>query len=298
MRNCQKVGLERFLRLVQSICLILTSCPSLLPCALPLASDATRTTARAGMLGLTAPLNLTRRTVRLFWCLDSFQAGWAAATTTNKDSNNAASSSSSSLETWLGVMSTTLFGVFGLMESLTLPDLLRVQHVRVFGHEAAQELDEQAQGLWLAALVCAILGTALKMVRILPPRAAAAATPHASATVARDDSETRGEDGGGGEEEARQGRNSQEIEKVAAAAAKTRDDDAVERRSREEARRQLARLTRNLAADVLDLAIPASAMGLVNVAPGVLAVGIFCSTLLTGHVVWERCGQAIDRKSA
>ncbi|KAG5927833.1 hypothetical protein E4U42_001718 [Claviceps africana] len=242
------VGLERLMRLLQSLCTILTCHPVLIPMLLPWQTKTGHQHSELVMLELSDRLNLTRRALRLFWCLGSFRSSVTAlASPADKD-----------LAAWLSVTADSLFGLFGLVESLTLPDLVRARHLSVWGHAEAVRMDAQAQGLWLAALSCAIVSSGIGLWR------AAAAGEVVS--------------GAGGQEKG--GR-------TGAGTAERRGPDG-------ERRRRIGRLARKLAAEGLDVVIPVWSTGLADVEPGTVAVAMFLSTVLTGYDVWERCGLAID----
>ncbi|KAG5920490.1 hypothetical protein E4U53_003914 [Claviceps sorghi] len=264
------VGLERLMRLLQSLCTILTCHPGLIPLLLPRQTKSALQRSELAMLDLSERLNLTRRGLRLFWCLGSFQSSVSAL----------ASPAEKDLAAWLSITADSLFGLFGLVESLTLPDLLRARHLSVWGHAEAVKLDGQAQGLWLAALSCAIASSGVGLWRAVCARAVASAG--------------RGVSGAGGDE------------KGARAVAGSSDGGDAERRERERERealdrhhgRTIGRLARKLAAEVLDVVIPAWSTGLVDMELGTVAVAMFLSTVLTSYAVWERCGLAIDGRRA
>ncbi|RDA92385.1 hypothetical protein CP533_4719 [Ophiocordyceps camponoti-saundersi (nom. inval.)] len=131
------VGLERFLRLIQATLLTLTSYPTFL-------ANGTKASA---LQQLQWRLNLTRRTVRLFWFLGSFEAGVARFTS----------------DGWLGVLAQSALGMFGLVESVTLLDLFAVEGVAFWGADEAWRLDRQAQILWLVGLCADALTCAFRL---------------------------------------------------------------------------------------------------------------------------------------
>lgn len=252
------VGLERLLRLVQSLFAILTFYPALMPTMLPGMTKAALHTSELAMRELSSHVNLTRRAIRLFWCLGSFQSSFSAYAAPEK-----------SLEAWLSIMADTFFGLFGLVESATLPDLLHTEHFSLFGYAEAVRLDGQAQGLWLAALSCAALSSGAKVFRAFAYRAV---PEEAGAFFAVADGEKTGD----------------------AAEKRKREREALEK----ERRRKMGRLTRKLAAELLDIVIPAWSTGLADIELGTVAVAMVFSTILTGYDVWERCGLAIDSNRA
>ncbi|GAO13368.1 uncharacterized protein UV8b_00652 [Ustilaginoidea virens] len=265
------VGLERFMRFIQSVLSILSFYPRLTPLVLLLllpptgpARDAK--TSELAMRELCSHLNLTRRAIRLFWCLGSFQSSWKAYAAPDK-----------SAEAWLSIMADTLFGLFGMMESVTLPDLLPTAHLSVFGLQEAVRLDGQAQGLWLAALSCAILSSSVRIARAYAHRAVPATGGGLVAEV---------------EDEKRQAGEGDGAAKAAALEKRREEREAAA----QEFGGKIKSLTVKLAAEVLDLVIPASTTGLAKFDPGTVSIAMLLSTILTGRIVWERCGRAIDSK--
>ncbi|KAF4595772.1 AoPex11B-like protein [Ophiocordyceps camponoti-floridani] len=103
------VGLERTLRLIQATILVITSYAPLLHLT---------TTPPHALHHLQTRLNLTRRTVRLFWFLGSYQSG--------RESDG-----------WPGVLARSALGSFGLLESATLLDLLGIEGVGFWAEDGA-----------------------------------------------------------------------------------------------------------------------------------------------------------------
>lgn len=53
-----------------------------------------------------------------------------------------------------------------------------------------------------------------------------------------------------------------------------------------------------LLAEMLDMVIPASTLSWVDVDARLVGIAMFCSTVLTGIAVWDRCGRQLDRAAA
>jgi hypothetical protein len=70
-------------------------------------------------------------------------------------------------------------------------------------------------------------------------------------------------------------------------------EEVASRRAKEARERKMARFRtlRRLVADVLDLAVPGSAIGWVPMGPGPVGVVMLGSTVLTACEVWERCAR-------
>ncbi|KAG5987004.1 hypothetical protein E4U54_005184 [Claviceps lovelessii] len=284
------------MRLLQSLLTILTCYPGLIPLLLPAQTAHVHQRSGLAMLELSGHLNLTRRAVRLFWCLGSFQSSFSAYA-------GLPSESEESLETWLSITADSFFGLFGLVESVTLPDLLRVRHFSVLGYAGAVKLDRQAQGLWLAGLVCAVLGSGIRLSREVFARRAGPPAVGEAVVVSDADGEKKDDkaaavattttttttttENAGAERQQRDQQQDQQQQRG-------REKEALDK----EHSRRIGGLTRKLAAEVLDVVIPAWSTGLADIEPGTVAVATFLSTMLTGYAVWERCGLAIDGRRA
>ncbi|PHH65989.1 hypothetical protein CDD81_937 [Ophiocordyceps australis] len=243
-------GLERALRLVQSLILFLV-CSPIVPSALGLPTS--------GLLQLLSHLNLTRRTMRLFWFLGSFQDSYRVYT--NKDG------------VWLDALASSTFGLFGALESLTLLDLAEVPGVHLLGLSLAERLDAEAQVLWLVALCASVGGNVSRMGAWRTGRGAAG-TKEAEAEDEGADKESRAE---------------HEAQSVA---------DTEQRVARPQPRadgyRQLVVKT---LADALDLVIPLTTLGWIQMHTSLVALAMLCSTVLSVTVIWNRCRQQLQAMS-
>ncbi|KYK60638.1 hypothetical protein DCS_01776 [Drechmeria coniospora] len=263
-------GLERFLRFFHSIFIILTSCPSLLSNFLLSSQPSSlHGSSIKSILQLQSHVSLTRRTIRLFWFLDSFQSSW-------RHYISSASSAGSNLpETWIDILSKSAFGMFGMMESATLLDLARVDGVSVFGFDEAVRLDAEAQALWFIALSTSALSTAIKLFRL--------SSSHRAPQTDEPDTQQ-------GEKKTR-GRTRQER---AEAKELVRRQAAEKAAALEMSHRSVA-LGMKLLADLLDLMIPASRIGWIKVHGGLVGVAMLGSTILTGITVWDRCAKKLEK---
>ncbi|EQK99629.1 AoPex11B-like protein [Ophiocordyceps sinensis CO18] len=238
------VGLERLLRLLQAALLILTCYPSLLASLVTLASSSSPSavidvvSTAASLLQLQNQLNLARRTIRLFWFLGSFQSSWKLFTSRDKG-----------VEAWLGVLAQSAFGMFGLMESVTLLDLAR-GGLTLFGPVEAARLDQEAQVLWLVALYASALGSGAKMLALLASRPVPSSGEGFGAAL----------DGGRGaahEGEAKEGKDGQ----VRAKEQARKHKEQQRRASADGINAKAGALGSKLVADLLDMVIPASKLG-------------------------------------
>lgn len=251
------VGLERFFRLIQSFFMILTSYPSLITLIFPFSPPSVHVSAETSLFQLQSNLNITRRSMRLFRFLDSLNVGYslyANGPVADKD-----------IVTWLDILGKSCYGMFGLLESVTLPDLLGVDHLEIFGPARTKELNIQAQMFWFLGLYASVLTTCIRLVRLF----AYSPVPQA------------GSFGEKVEED-----NSPEGLKAAAEKSK------AERKAwaRQVSVKSTA-LGFKLISDVLDLVLPANAVGWIRVHPGVLGIAMFCSSITSSKDVWDKCGR-------
>ncbi|KAK2049827.1 hypothetical protein LZ31DRAFT_456324, partial [Colletotrichum somersetense] len=299
-------GLERILRGLQALAVIFGAYPSLISLVL-LAPDSPLLEA----LGpLKNHLNLTRRFIRLFWFLNSFGTSYNLVSPApphggSRDGGGAVVG----LETWLDIVRFTLLGLYGGIESLTLPDLLGVPQLEVFGAERTRALNLEAQRFWLLALASGVLAN---LARMLKAFAHAPVPQHGH--------------GYGTGEQAQQQQQQQQQQKAGDAVGEKAGGDgdgdgdgeekldwqaerarlrAVVAKRREERKRwrrnvatQVRSLGRKVVADSLDCLIPGAVLGWVNVQPGIVGVAMLITTFLTGRDIWERCGAAVEAKRA
>ncbi|UNI18109.1 hypothetical protein JDV02_004400 [Purpureocillium takamizusanense] len=299
------VGLERLLRFVQSVFLILTSYPSLIArYLLPSRPASVHVSTETSLLELQSRLNLTRRAIRLFWFLGSFQAGWALYVADDGYDNNrgggGGGGGGKSLETWLDIIASSCFGMFGLVESATLVDLARVQGVALLGLGEASRLDAQAQTLWFAALYASALSSGVKLLRLLAHKPVPA-TGDAFAGV----DELISGDGGGDDDEKREEDEKEKEKTTTTGRVMTMAEQRALAKKRKDERKawmaevnaKAGALAMKLLADILDMVIPAWSLGWVEVHVGLVGVAMFCSTVLTSAAVWSRCVKQLQKKA-
>ncbi|KAK1978210.1 AoPex11B [Colletotrichum cereale] len=253
-------GLERILRGLQALTAIFSAYPSLVSLVL-LAPDPPLLEALGPLKG---HLNLTRRFIRFFWFLNSFGTSYNLFTS--------AAAGAVGLETWLDIARFTLLGLYGGLESLTLPDLLGVPGLEVLGAERTRALNLEAQRFWLLALASGVLANLARMLK---------AFAYAPA----------GGDGDGEEKldwEAERAR-------LRAIVVKRREE---RKRWRRNVAFQVRSLGRRVVTDSLDCLIPGAVLGWVGVQPGTVGVAMLITTYLTGRDIWDRCGAAVEARRA
>ncbi|KAL8392605.1 hypothetical protein RB595_002702 [Gaeumannomyces hyphopodioides] len=273
-------GLERMLRLLQAIIQIVVAVPLL---ALRLTDHINSLPHQAGpdpgaggkgpaplavadtvaMLGdLRGRLNMTRRVLRLFRFAEAFHGA-------QKLYFSSTPGGGKSLELWLDISARGFNGMYYLLETATLPDALGVAHLpRVFGPEVGGALAVEAQRFWLLALACSAASGALKVLGTY----GAEAVPGTGAGFGGADEKEGGDEG---DEEKRKKRREEEKAKAKAA----QRANAAKRRV----------CLRKMVADLLDIALPGSALGWVPLDALSVSSAMLLTSILTGLDFWERC---------
>ncbi|KAL0941925.1 uncharacterized protein CTRU02_204686 [Colletotrichum truncatum] len=295
-------GLERILRGLQALTAILSAIPSLLT-LIVLAPEP--------ILEALGPvrghLNLTRRFIRFFWFLNSFGTSYNLYSSISHPSPSSTPGKKSSgvvgVETWLEILKFTLLGLYGGLESVTLPDLLNVPQIEFFGAERTKALNVEAQRFWFLALFCGIVGNLVRMLKAF----AYAPVPQHGAGYGTGEGPEKKKDGEGeksseetdASEKNGAGEAGEEKEKPDWEAERARLRAIVVKR-REERKRwrgQVAvtvkTLGRKVISDSLDCLIPGVILGWIDISPGAVGVAMFITTLMTSKDIWERCGAVV-----
>ncbi|KZL64379.1 pex11 domain protein [Colletotrichum incanum] len=287
-------GLERILRGLQSLTAIFSAYPSLISLVL-LASDSPLLEALGPLKG---HLNLTRRFIRFFWFLNSFGTSYNLYSSISSSPAPSGSQRGKSvgLETWLDILKFTLLGLYGGLESLTLPDLLGVPQIEIFGAERTMMLNIEAQRFWLLALVSGVFAN---LTRMLKAFAYAPVPQHDHGYGTGEQAQERsGEKKSTGRE--REGGEAEEKLDWEAERARLRAIVVKRREERKRWRRNVAfqvkSLGRKVFTDSLDCLIPGVSLGWVDVQPGTVGVAMLVTTVLTSRDIWERCGAAVKAK--
>ncbi|KAJ0307798.1 hypothetical protein COL516b_003768 [Colletotrichum fioriniae] len=305
-------GLERILRGLQALTAIFSAYPSLVALAL-IDADPPFLEALGPLRG---HLNLTRRFIRFFWFLNSFGTSYNLYTAISSSPSPSSSSGGSKkrqgagLETWLDIIKFTLLGLYGGLESLTLPDLLGVPQIAYFGAERTRALNVEAQRFWLLALAAGVFANVTRVLK------AFAYTPvpqhgHGYGTGEKPGEGKKKEAAaveGGAEKEAAavsDEKNSDEgveDEKLDWEAERTRLRAIVMKRreDRKRWRREVAvkvkSLGRKIFSDSLDCLIPGVILGWVNVQPGTVGIAMLITTVLSSRDIWDRCGTTVSQR--
>ncbi|KAK2776048.1 AoPex11B [Colletotrichum kahawae] len=291
-------GLERILRGLQSLTAILTTYPfllALLPAAgLPLDP--------APVLAALGPLKghptLPRRFIRFFWFPTSFGASYNPYTAIPPQSQ-APGGAGRGAETWLDILRLTLLGLYGGLESLTLPDLLGVPGLAPFGAARTKMLNVEAQRFWFLALACGIVANVVRMAKAfayapVPQHGEGYGTGQSPAVDTDNLGAKEEEEGrkGEGEEPEKMDLNA-ERKRLKALVVKRREGM---RRWRRQVAFKVKTLGRKVVSDTLDCLIPGVILGWVQIGPGAVGVAMFVTTVLTSRAIWERCGAGVAVK--
>ncbi|CAH0015072.1 unnamed protein product [Clonostachys rhizophaga] len=272
-------GLERLLRLFQSFFMILTSYPVLIAQLMPTHPVSVHMATETCLKQLQGTLNVTRRTFRLFRFLETFNASYALYLTETK-----------TIETWLDVASKSALATFGMLESVTLPDLLGVDHLEFFGPAQTTKINVDAQIFWFIGLYTSAISTAIKLVRIL------AYSPVPQTGEGFGTGKDSKEKSGGSEKEESKEEKIENEKKLLKEAAEKRKEERKEWAKK--VSKETSLLGQKFLADVLDLIIPASVMGWVQVHTGIIGIAMFTTSVLTGLDAWRRVGRDLERRQA
>ncbi|KXH65463.1 AoPex11B [Colletotrichum salicis] len=303
-------GLERILRGLQALTAIFSAYPSLLALAL-LDADPPFLEALGPLRG---HLNLTRRFIRFFWFLNSFGTSYNLYTSISSSpspssSSPAKKSQGAGLETWLDIIKFTLLGLYGCLESLTLPDLLGVPQIGYFGAERTRALNVEAQRFWLLALAAGVFANLTRLLKAF----AYAPVPqhgHGYGTGEKPGETKNAAVEGASEKDAaavsdEKKKEEGEDEKLDWEAERTRLRAIVMKRRenmkrwRREVAVKVKSLGRKIFSDSLDCLIPGVILGWVNVQPGTVGVAMFITTVLSSRDIWDRCGATVrERRSS
>lgn len=221
--------------------------------------------AAATLIPLLDRLNITRRFLRLFRFIEAFQRGWKSYI----------SGTDRKFEDWLDILSASTLGIYGLIESATLLDLIGIPNLTFFEVAQAKELNRQAQMYWFTALYAASVSAGIKLLRVLAYRA----VPTASATF-----------GAGDEKSGAKSKNSKKE------LLKESLEKRVEERKAEvkEFNAKVVTLSLTMVVSLLDMIIPAVAVGWVRIDSGYVGIAMLVTTLITTRNVWIKCGKDLE----
>jgi hypothetical protein len=189
----------------------------------------------------------------------------------------AAQGQGKSLDEWLAVLALTCFGLFGMVESITLFDVAPVDGLGIFGKEQSDWMNLEAHKFWFVGLYASAVSSGWKLFRVL------AYQPVPTTTT----SDVLGADG---EKTAKQEK--EDIKK----AAEKRKEERV--KWAKEVSEKTTGLTLSLIADVLDLTIPAATLGWVDLSDGIIGTAMLCSSVIMVLQTWKRMGGEVESRAA
>lgn len=288
-------GIERILRMVQAILMVLLSQPLLTSGFLRLIKAGNqyvwsepRAASIEALVELRSQVGIVRRFFRMFRFLESFHAAHMIYTSfyapppppnppEDKATQPPATNRSTKIpaEAWLDIFGRTFNGMYLLLEALTLLDALRLPNLSLWGSEGFATLHVEGQRFWFFALVCGVLSGLTKLVKLV----AYAPVPQT------------GE--GYGPEIDKELPDWQELRERMRRAVRARKESRVAWR-REIATRGYA-LGRRVVADLGDLVLPGTVVGWLDVEQGTVGWVMAITTWLTGAEIWEKCGREIGR---
>ncbi|KAH6685040.1 peroxisomal biogenesis factor 11-domain-containing protein [Plectosphaerella plurivora] len=261
-------GLERFLRGVHSCLIILQSYPPLLALIAPLFTipAASVKPAYAVIAPLKDQVNITRRYIRTFKFIDSYALAYGLVT---------GAAGPKSLETYLDIFYGTFMGTFGMLETITLPDISGVPGLSIFGREKTIYLNIEAQRLWLFGLVCSVLSNGIKLIKLF----ALAPVPSGEAFNVAEKKVPEGK-----EEELNAER--ERLKKIV--------DQRKQHRAAVKAKARV--LMRKMLADTMDMIIPLTSLGWYVSEPGVVGSVMLVTSVLTSLDTWEKCRVQVEKR--
>ncbi|KAI1095515.1 hypothetical protein F5B19DRAFT_306638 [Rostrohypoxylon terebratum] len=281
------VGLERTLRLFQSIVQILSFFPIPFDLLLYVLSTSTGQTpsssvTRTVLLALNQRLALARRFFRLFRSLESLHAAQKLSTRLASPQTWAGHTRGLLAKSvpWLDVFSKTFNGLYLLLEASTLPNALQIPHLAPLTPAQDRLLTAEAQRFWLFSLVCGALYHACEiplLIAYFPPP-----PPKPETAGAREDIDERL-----GAEKMSEEEHGEYLKRAAA------KRDLVARDWARQVSALVWKLGRAATANALDIVLPGVVVGWIHVSPGTVGVAMFVTTVLTSMDVWERCGREV-----
>lgn len=254
-------------------------------------TDVTLTSSLIGLTALRSQLNISRRLIRLFRFLDSFHAGYQLYTAEEKG-----------LETWLIILSKSLLGIYGFLETATMLDILNVDELGIFGKERSRELNLQAQVFWFTALYASVISSGIKLFQLFAHRAVPK-TGEGYGTGEKPVEKTTESEKAASKETpvvvekalSEEERLKNEQERLKGVVAQRKEERTIWTK---EFSAQATTLGKKMLSETLDMLLPSAGLGWVKVDPGLVGLAMFCTTIITGLDVWHKIGRDLEKKKA
>lgn len=269
------VGLERTFRFLQALFQIIASYPAVFGLFLSAldfgtASHHAPAETLSVILGLRQRMNLARRFFRLFRFIESFHAAQKLYVSIMSSGSRAGEKKQEGAppaqpEAWLDVFARTFNGMYLLLDAPGIVGELKIEGLQLWSAEWDRAVMLEAQRFWLFALACGALSSFLKMQRLR------SATP--VKVVGREAAVVKG--------------------KGSSTVTAAEKEEAAKADERIRAKK-IHGLTRNVAANSLDIVLPGAVIGWIDAGPGTVGLAMLATTVLTGMDAWERCGREVS----
>lgn len=253
--------------------MVITSYPILLTYLLPSSPLSVLVSTETLLVHTQDHLNIVRRWMRAFRFLEALGASWVLYTRPQQQQQQGRT-----LDVWLDVLALTSFGLFGMVESITLLDVAPLDGLEVFGAEQAAWMNLEAHKFWFVGLYASAVSSGFKLFRIM------AYQPVPSTGT------------GFAPEEKQKGDKSvaEEKEDMKKAAEKRKEE---RKKWAAEVSEKTSALGLSLLADVLDLTVPAATLGWVDLSPGVVGSAMLCSSTIMVLEKWKGVGSELDKRA-
>ena len=233
------------------------------------------TTVESALLDLRQRLDLGRRYFRVFRFLECFHG--AQKLSASLSGSGKQKPAWVQADVWLDLFGRTFCGMYLLLEMSTVVDYMQIEGLGVWGPERRDKVNVEAQRFWFLTLACAIASGILQIVALLlayPPSSAPAAAGGAEPVREKTSGSAAADD----------------EKKMSENATQSNVEEANVRR------RKFYRLGKTLVSNAIDIVIPGSIVGWLDVDPGTIGVAMFVTTILTTMDVWNRCGKEVLAK--
>ncbi|CAK7214241.1 hypothetical protein SCUCBS95973_002071 [Sporothrix curviconia] len=316
-------GLERTLRLVQSLLQIVVSVPVLLAAVaawlLPVSGAEAKATSNSAaavyevatmLVGARDRVNLVRRVFRMFRFIESshnahrlYSGLFAAPEQAQDPSKTAARRRRRRYDPWLDAFAATFAGLYLILETATLLDALDVPGLAVWGPERADRLNVEGQRYWFLSLSCSVLAGVLRMANVtrdlpLPPPTEAEKEGNMGSRLGDgdgdEDNNSNGEESDAKDEKKLEALNEERLRLRRIVQGRMAQRRVWQRALRD----RLVVLGRRVVADAADVLLPGTIVGWTPLAPATVGYVMGFTTLLTGYDVWLRCGREAAARRA
>ncbi|KAL1901915.1 hypothetical protein Sste5346_001620 [Sporothrix stenoceras] len=294
------IGLERILRLVHSLLLIVVSVPVLVGYATTflhmgsLHDKITGVSAHEStvlmLTGAAHRVNLGRRFSRMFRFIESFYAAhksWTALLGGGPAGEPVGEKKRKRvrLDPWLDAFARTFAGIYLILETATIVDALDVPGLAVWGPERANYLNVEGQRYWFLSLSCAVAATLVRMANVtrdlpMPPPTEEEKQGNMGNKLGDEADADSDKTEGLNEERLR-------LRRIVQGRMATRRSWLRSLRAR------LVVLGRKVVADAADTLLPGAIVGWTPLRPATVGGVMLFTTLLTSYDVWLRCGKEV-----